>query len=139
MQTKTLQVLKPLFVGLSLFAVLARADAQQSPPLQNKGVAAKPIAAIKNLGAEIDGMQGRAFGMHMVTIEPGGATALHDHKDRPELLYVSQGTITEHKDGTSKEYGPGQAITATKETTHWLENKGLSPAAFIGAIIVRQP
>jgi uncharacterized cupin superfamily protein len=46
--------------------------------------------------------------MHMVTIEPGGVFGpIHDHKDRPDLVDILQGTITDHRDGVAKEYGVG--------------------------------
>lgn len=138
MEIKTLQIFKSLLVGLALLALLGRADAQQSPPASGMGVDMIRVVAIDNLGAEMDGLQGYTLRMFKLTLGPGGATTLHSHKDIPELAYVVQGNITEHKNGVSKEYGPGEAFTATKETTHWFENKGSSPAAFIGAIVVRQ-
>ena len=123
MEANTLQILKSLFVGLALFVMLARADAQQSPPPQGRGIVMNRVVAIDNLGVESDALQGYSLRMFKLTIEPGGATTLHDHKVIPELAYVLEGNITEHKDGTSKAFGPGDAFTATKETTHWFENK----------------
>ncbi len=61
-----------------------------------------------DLGSEIEGMEGRELRMRMVTIDPGGVYGpLHDHVDRPGLVYILRGTITDHRDGASTEYGPG--------------------------------
>jgi quercetin dioxygenase-like cupin family protein len=102
-----------------------------------KGVTVELLATI-DLGAEIDGMAGWQFRMRRVTIEPGGVFGpLHDHKDRPGLVYVLQGTITDHRDGAAKDYGPGPGWPEDRETRHWLENRGSIPAVEISVDIVR--
>jgi quercetin dioxygenase-like cupin family protein len=111
-------------------------DEQAAP--ETKGVEVKLLAAL-DLGAEIEGMAGRQLRMRMVTIEPGGVFGpIHDHKDRPGMVYVLQGTITDHRDGVSTEYGPGVGWPEDKNTTHWLENKGTTPAVEISVDVVRQ-
>ena len=56
----------------------------------------------------IDAMEGRQLRMRMVTIEPGGVLGpIHDHIDRPGLVYMLQGTITDHRDGVATADGPG--------------------------------
>jgi len=79
---------------------------EQTAP-ETKGVTVKLLAAL-DLGLEIEGMEGRQFRMRLVTIEPGGVSGpIHDHKDRPGMVYILQGTITDHRNGVAKEYGPG--------------------------------
>ncbi len=81
---------------------------EQAAP-ETKGVTVKLLAAL-DLGPEIEGMVGRQLRMRMVTIEPGGVFGpIHDHQDRPGMVYILQGTITDHRDGVTKEYGPGTA------------------------------
>jgi quercetin dioxygenase-like cupin family protein len=105
---------------------------------ETKGVTVKPLAAI-DLGPEIEGMAGRQLRMRMVTFEPGGVFGpVHNHKDRPGVVYILQGTITDHRDGVAKEYGPGVGWPEDKNTTHWLENRGTTPAVEISVDIVRQ-
>jgi quercetin dioxygenase-like cupin family protein len=105
---------------------------------ETKGVTVKLLAAV-DLGLEIEGMAGRQFRMRMVTIEPGGVYGpIHDHKDRPGLVYILQGTITDHRNGVAKEYGPGVGWPEDKNTMHWLENRGTTPAVEISVDIVRQ-
>ncbi len=106
--------------------------------LETKGVTVKLLASL-DLGPEIEGMAGRQLRMRMVTIEPGGVFGpIHDHKGRPGMVYILQGTITDHRDGVAKEYGPGVGWPEDKNTTHWLENRGTTTAVEISVDIVRQ-
>jgi quercetin dioxygenase-like cupin family protein len=103
-----------------------------------KGVTVELLAAF-DLGPEIEGMAGRQLRMRLVTIEPGGVFGpIHDHKDRPGMVYVLQGTITDHRSGVAKDYGPGVGWPEDRETMHWLENRGTTPAVEISVDIVRQ-
>ena len=105
---------------------------------ETKGVTVKLLATV-DLGPEIEGMAGRQLRMRMVTIEPGGVFGpIHDHKDRPGIVYILQGTITDHRNGLAKEYGPGVGWPEDRNTTHWLENRGAMPAVEISVDIVRQ-
>ena len=105
---------------------------------ETKGVTVKLLATV-DLGPEIEGMTGRQLRMRMVTIEPGGVFGpIHDHIDRPGIVYILLGTITDHRDGVAKEYGPGLGWREDKDTLHWLENRGTTPAVEISVDIVRQ-
>lgn len=111
---------------------------EQTAP-ETKGVTIRLLAGL-DLGAEIEGMAGRQLRMRMVTIEPGGVFGpIHDHKDRPGMVYVLQGTITDHRDGVATEYGPGVGWPEDRNTMHWLENRGTTAAVEISVDIVRQP
>jgi quercetin dioxygenase-like cupin family protein len=106
--------------------------------LETKGVTVALLAAL-DLGAEIEGLEGRQFRMRMVTFEPGAVFGpVHDHKDRPGMVYILQGTITDYRNGVATEYGPGVGWPEDKNTTHWLENRGTTPAVEISVDIVRQ-
>jgi quercetin dioxygenase-like cupin family protein len=112
-------------------------SSEQSAP-ETKGVAVKTLTSI-DLGPEIEGMAGRQLRMRLVTIEPGGVFGpIHDHKDRPGMVFILQGTITDHRDGAAREYGPGVGWPEDRSTTHWLENRGTAPAVEISVDIVRQ-
>jgi quercetin dioxygenase-like cupin family protein len=106
--------------------------------LETKGVTVKLLATM-DLGLEIEGMAGRQLRMRMVTIEPGGVFGpIHDHVDRPGMVYILQGAITDHRDGVAKDYGPGLGWPEDKDTTHWLENRGTTPAVEISVDIIRE-
>ena len=103
---------------------------------ETKGVTVKLLATV-DLGPEIEGMTGRQFRMRMVTFEPGGVFGpLHDHIGRPGIVYILQGTITDHRNGVATDYGPGVGWPEDRNTNHWLENKGTIPAVEISVDIV---
>lgn len=109
---------------------------EQAVP-ETKGVTVKDLATV-DLGPEIEGMAGRQLRMRMFTIEPGGVLGpVHDHKDRPGLVYILQGTITDHRDGVAMEYGPGVGWPEDRNTMHWLENRGTTSAVEISVDIFR--
>jgi quercetin dioxygenase-like cupin family protein len=104
---------------------------------ETKDVTADVLSSVDH-GPEIEGMAGRRLRMRMVTIEPGGVFGpIHDHKDRPGIVYVLQGTITDHRDGVATDYGPGVGWPEDRNTTHWLENRGTTTAVEISVDIVR--
>jgi len=110
---------------------------EQTGP-ETKGVTVMPLAAL-DLGPEIEGMAGLQLRMRMVTMEPGGVFGpIHDHVGRPGMVYILQGTITDHRDGVATEYGPGVGWPEDRNTTHWLENRGTTSAVEISVDIVRQ-
>jgi quercetin dioxygenase-like cupin family protein len=109
-------------------------NGQKAPETQ--GVTVKLLSEL-DLGPEIGGMEGRRLRMRMVTIEPGGVYGpVHDHKDRPGMVYILQGTITDHRDGVAREYGTGVGWPEDRNTLHWLENRGTTAAVEISVDIV---
>ena len=105
---------------------------------ETKGVTVDLLSEI-DLGPEVEGMDGLRLRMRMVTFEPGAVFGpLHDHTGRPGMVFVLQGTITDHRDGAAQEYGPGAGWPEDKDTLHWLENRGSASAVEISVDLVRQ-
>ena len=105
---------------------------------ETRGVTAELLATV-DLGAEIEGMVGHQLRMRLFTFEPGAVFGpIHDHKDRPGIVYILQGTITDCRDGAATDYGPGVGWPEDRNTNHWLENTGTVPAVEISVDIVRQ-
>ena len=103
-----------------------------------KGVTVELLGTV-DLGPEIPGMSGRELRMRRVTMEPGAVFGpVHDHKGRPGIVFILQGTITDHRDGVATEYGPGAGWPEDRNTSHWLENRGTIAAVEISVDIVRQ-
>jgi quercetin dioxygenase-like cupin family protein len=118
-------------IGVALAFGLGTAVGQQAPPKENKGLKTDSTAVI-DLASEIDSVQGRQLRLRVLTLEPGGVIGLHTHKDRPAVAYLLQGTLTEHKEkGPSQDILKGTTWAEGKETTHWAENKGSTPAIFV--------
>ena len=84
---------------------------------ETKGVTEEFLAAI-DLGPEIEGMEGRHLRMRMFTFDPGATLGpVHDHKDRPGIVYVLQGTITDHRNGVATDFGLGAGWPEDRNTT----------------------
>ena len=104
---------------------------------ETRGVAVELLGTV-DLAGEIEGMAGRQLRLRMFTIEPGGVLGpMHDHVGRPGIVYILQGTITDHRDGVATDYGPGVGWPEDRNTKHWLENRGTIPAVEISVDIVR--
>lgn len=117
-------------------AMEERQMSNEEPTVETKGVSTELLGSV-DLGAEIEGMEGRKLRMRMGTIDPGGVLGpIHNHRDRPGLVYMLRGTITEHRDGVDRVYGPGVGWIEDRNTTHWLENRGAVPAVMIAVDIV---
>jgi quercetin dioxygenase-like cupin family protein len=111
-------------------------DEQAAP--ETRGVATELLGTV-DLGPEIPGMEGRQLRMRLVTMEPGAVFGpVHDHVGRPGIVYVLQGTITDHRDGTATDYGPGVGWPEDHNTLHWLENTGTMPAVEVSVDIVQK-
>lgn len=110
---------------------------QQAVP-ETKGVTVTLLKTV-DLGPEIEGMAGRQLRMRLVTMQPGSVISpIHDHIDRPGVVYILQGTITDHRNGMATDYGPGVGWPEDRNTLHWLENRGTTPAMEISVDIYRQ-
>ncbi|MFK7943543.1 MAG: cupin domain-containing protein [Paracoccaceae bacterium] len=75
-------------------------------------------------------------------LAPGGTVPTHSHADRPAIVYLAKGTVTEHNSfcavpivhhagETSEEFGPG--------FVHYWENTGSETATFISTDVVPFP
>ena len=103
---------------------------------ETRGVTVQELATV-DLAGEIEGLAVHELRMRMVTIEPGGVFGpIHDHRGRPGTVFILQGTITDHRNGVATDYGPGLGWPEDRNTLHWLENRGTSPAVEISVDIV---
>jgi quercetin dioxygenase-like cupin family protein len=96
---------------------------QEAVP-ETRGVTQELLGTV-DLGPEIEGMAGRQLRMRRFIFEPGAVFGpLHDHKGRPGIVFILEGTITDHRDGVATDYGPGIGWPEDRNTLHWLENRG---------------
>jgi quercetin dioxygenase-like cupin family protein len=105
---------------------------------ETQGVTSELLATL-DLGDEVEGLEGHSFRMRLFTFEPGAVFGpLHDHKGRPGLVFILEGTITDHRDGVATDYGPGLGWPEDRNTLHWHENRGTVPAIEVSVDIVKQ-
>ncbi|MEJ0100581.1 MAG: cupin domain-containing protein [Pseudomonadota bacterium] len=127
-----------VLAGASLFALAQ--SAQPPAPAQPvaSGIDAKQISQL-DLGPELEGLKGKRLLMRTVTFPPGSRSPEHNHQGKPGLVYVLQGTFTEHRNGVATEYGPGSSWIEDHDTTHWVENRGSVPAVQLSVAIDALP
>jgi quercetin dioxygenase-like cupin family protein len=105
-----------------------------APP---SGFNVKVLASI-DLGPEIEGMQGRVLRMSHVTVAPGSTMAAHPHKDRPEIIYVLEGTLSEARNGGAFiDHPAGSVLVMTGTVTHALANRTAAPVVYVATPIAR--
>lgn len=105
---------------------------------ETRGVTVELLSEV-DLGPEIEAMAGYRLRARRFVFEPGAVFGpLHDHVGRPGCVYVLEGTITDHRDGTTTDYGPGPGWPEDRHTRHWLENRGTVPAVEVSVDLVAQ-
>jgi quercetin dioxygenase-like cupin family protein len=105
---------------------------------ETNGVVVEVLATV-DLTGELEGMAGHDLRLRLVTMEPGAVFGpVHDHRGRPGIVYILEGTITDHRDGVATEYGPGVGWPEDRHTHHWLENRGATRAVEVSIDIVRR-
>lgn len=137
MQDKSRVMTGGCFALAVCIAISASAFAQQ-PPTENRGVAVKSTTFM-DLGPEIAGMDGRQLRMRVITLEPGGVFAIHNHKDRPTLEIISKGSVSEFRNGTRREVAEGETVISDRNTTHWWRNDGATQAVFTVVDVFNPP
>lgn len=84
-------------------------------------------------------MGGFILRMRRLELQPGGFVPTHTHDDRPSIVYVVKGQVTEHSSfctvpilhvagDTTPEFGAGHA--------HWWENTGREVVTFISTDVL---
>jgi quercetin dioxygenase-like cupin family protein len=84
-------------------------------------------------------MGGFILRMRRLELQPGGFVPTHTHDDRPSIVYVVKGTVTEHSSfcavpilhvagDSTPEFGVGHS--------HWWENTGREVVTFISTDVL---
>jgi quercetin dioxygenase-like cupin family protein len=130
--------MRSIFIALGLVLVFASgyvAGQRRQPPPANVGQTDEVLRSI-DLSKEFDTTAGRILRMRKITLQPGGAQALHNHVDRPAITYLLQGQMTYHQDGKPDLVAnAGEGFAEGRATTHWGENTGTGPAVWIAVDI----
>ena len=109
---------------------------QQAGATMPKDVTGTVLASI-DLSKEMVKLDDHLFRMRRLEIKPGGIVPWHSHADRPALIYVVQGEITEyasickvpilHKAGD---------VSVDAGRSHWWKNTGKKTVVLISADIL---
>ncbi len=106
----------------------------------HKNVAEKLLGQI-NLSKEKIAIAGHHFRMRRLDIQPGGEVAWHSHSDRPALIYVVSGTITEYSSHCADPivHKAGELSVEQAGLSHWWKNTSKHPEVLISADIAADP
>ena len=93
------------------------------------------VLASSNLAQEPVGIHDRQFRLRKLVVEPGGVVPWHSHADRPAIIYIVEGEITEYASTCAVPivHRAGEATAETHATAHWWKNTSDKPAVLISA------
>lgn len=115
-------------------------DGQKPGATAHKDVAEKLLGQI-DLAKEKVAVAGHHFRMRRLDIKPGGEVAWHSHAERPALIYVVSGAITEYSSACAVpiEHKSGELSVEQGGLSHWWKNNTKEPAVLISADIAADP
>jgi quercetin dioxygenase-like cupin family protein len=115
-------------------------DGQKPGATAHKDVEEKLLGQI-DLSKEKVKVPGRLFRMRRLVVQPGGEVAWHSHEDRPALIYIISGTITEYSSHCSVpiEHPAGDLSVESGGLSHWWKNNGKEPTTLVSADLAADP
>lgn len=115
-------------------------DGQKAGATAHKDVTEKLLGQV-DLSKEKVAVAGHMFRMRRLDIKPGGEVAWHSHADRPALIYVVSGTVTEYSSHCSEPivHTTGDLSVEAGGLSHWWKNTSTQPVTLISADIAANP
>lgn len=97
------------------------------------------VLAVNRLGDYYAELASRDQRIRRLVVQPGGVVAWHSHADRPALIYVAEGEITEYSSNCRKpiEHKAGEVSVELGPIEHWWRNNGDRVAVLIAADLPR--
>ena len=116
--------------------IVADGKGQAMGPTEPKGVTDTVLAAI-DLAKEKVQLNDHQFRMRRLEIQPGGVVPWHSHADRPALIYVVSGEITEYASTCAIPllHKAGE-VSVDAGRSHWWKNTGKTPVVLISSDIL---
>lgn len=109
-------------------------------PSEPKGVTDTVLAAT-DLSQEMVALSDHQFRLRRLEIQPGGIVPWHSHADRPAMIYIVSGEITEYASNCAVPilHKAGEVARETHATAHWWKNDGKAPAVLLSFDIQHDP
>ncbi len=81
------------------------------------------------------GLKEHALRLRRLVVQPGGVVAWHSHADRPAIIYVVSGSITEHSSTCAVPivHRAGETSTESGGISHWWKNHTDKPVVLLSA------
>lgn len=115
-------------------------DGQKAGATAHKDISEKLLGKI-DLSKEKVAIAGYHFRMRRLDIKPGGEVAWHSHGDRPALIFVVSGAITEYSSHCAVPivHNTGDLSVEQGGLSHWWKNTTKKPVVLISAEIAQNP
>ncbi|MEJ1158868.1 cupin domain-containing protein [Prosthecomicrobium sp. N25] len=116
------------------------ADATKPVDFAAKGVTDTVLSSI-DLAREPAQIQDRKMRLRRLVIQPGGIVPWHSHMDRPAIIYIVQGEITEYASNCAVPilHKAGEVAPETHATSHWWKNTGRETVVLLSADLLKDP
>ena len=103
-----------------------------------KGVVDTVLTSI-DVAAEPSAIAGRSFRLRQLTVAPGGVVPWHSHADRPAIIHIVSGEITEYASTCSVPivHHSGDSIPELHATSHWWKNTGKTKAVLLSSDLLK--
>ena len=113
---------------------VADGKGQKMGATQPKGVSDRVLTRI-DLANEPVMLKEHALRMRRLVIQPGGIVPWHSHTDRPAIIYIVSGTITEYRSTCAVPivHRAGESTAEVKGTSHWWRNTSRHPVVLLSA------
>ena len=110
------------------------ADAMKPVNYAAKGVTDTVLASV-DLAQESAKIADRKLRLRKLVIQPGGIVPWHSHGDRPAIIYIIQGEVTEYASNCSVPlvHKAGDVTPETHLTSHWWKNTGREIVVLLSA------
>lgn len=94
-----------------------------------------------DLAGEAVMLEGRDLRLRRLVIQPGGEVPWHSHGDRPAIIYVVEGEVTEYSSTCAVPilHKAGEVSIESQGLSHWWKNTGKTPVVLISADILHDP
>jgi quercetin dioxygenase-like cupin family protein len=143
------QALAAGFLAVAMLGCASAANAGECPADKRGTDLTKPvttaakdvtdtvIAAI-DLAKEPAEIKDRELRLRKLVIQPGGIVPWHSHGDRPAVIYILEGEITEYSSTCAVPivHKAGDVATETHSTAHWWKNTGSKTVVLLSADIL---
>ncbi len=95
------------------------------------------VIATTELGKERVALNDRLFRARRLDIKPGGIVPWHSHDNRPAMIYIVKGTVTEYANTCAVPivHKAGEISPERLGTSHWWKNTGNETAVLISVDI----
>lgn len=143
---KSLQIVAALGAAFSMSSVLAGECPADKRVADGKGQAmvsygpkgvTDVVRASTDLANEPVAVQGRAFRLRELNVEPGGIVPWHSHNERPAMIYIVSGEVVEYASNCAVPivHKAGDVAPEKNGTSHWWQNTGSVPSKLISVDI----